>query len=410
MHRFGHPLISLLPDLSNTPVRRQVVGAMIASVVLHFVILFGIILASGLLPTPRLDFARTKPKVQELELVLPVLDPPEMQIVRPEDLLRPRPERETIDSTGLAKSEEKPKDAIFESDQDMKAASEQPGTGAAPLPTVAGKDLPFRNFTTQDVSLGSPKIAPSPEPVVAEKPLPRTPIFKPQPIPRDQASAQSSTPDKPLPKPAVTPSESAKATPPPLPEVKVPSETQIALGEKAKTTPGPVPRVVPPPIRPHPVPVPPAAKDTPQEMAKLVTPAPSPQPVTQPGFRAEQEQTRIEGSITNKGRAAVDAVKTPLGVYKRQVNAAIGSRWYYYVSQRRDMIAFGSVKVTYAITADGKIVDVKVASNTSNETLANICQQSIREAEIGPPPEEAQAAMNRDRLEFDLTFTYYDQY
>ena len=377
---------------------------MIASVALHFIILFAIVLASGLLPTPRLDFARAKPKVQELELVLPELEPLEMQIVRPEDLLKPQPQRETIDSTGLASSTEKPKDAVFESDQDMKAASEQPGTGNVPLPTLAGKDLPFTNFTSQDVSLGSPKIAPGPNAVSEVKSAPVAPIFKPQPIPRDQVNAPPVPADNPLPQPAVTPAEAAKPKPPPLPEVKTPSENQIALAEKAKPLPAPVPRVVPPPMRPHPVPVPA------QEMAKLDLAAPAPAPVAQPGFRAEQEQSRIEGSITNRGKAAVDAIKTPLGVYKRQVNAAIGSRWYYYVAQQKDMIAFGSVKVSYAITAAGKIKDVKVASNTSNQALANICQRSILEAEIGPPPEEAEAVMNRDRLELDLTFTYYDSH
>jgi len=98
----------------------------------------------------------------------------------------------------------------------------------------------------------------------------------------------------------------------------------------------------------------------------------------------------------------------PARRYRKQVNAAIGSRWYYYVKERRDLIAFGSVKVTYAITAKGKMVDVHVITNTSNESLARICEQSIREAEIGPPPEEAQAAMLDGRLEGDLTFTYYN--
>ena len=139
-------------------------------------------------------------------------------------------------------------------------------------------------------------------------------------------------------------------------------------------------------------------------MARLTTPRPLPKP----GFQAQQEKTRIDGSITNKGRAAVDAVRTPLAVYKKQVNAAIGSRWYYYVRQRRDLIAFGSVKVSYAITKDGRITDVQIINNTSNQTLASICEQSIREAEIGPPPEEAIATMVDGRLEGDLTFTYYD--
>ena len=66
-----------------------------------------------------------------------------------------------IDSTGLAKSDEAPKDPLFESDQNMKAASEKPAAGEAPLPSQDGKNLPFTAFTNQDVILGSPTVPPS---------------------------------------------------------------------------------------------------------------------------------------------------------------------------------------------------------------------------------------------------------
>lgn len=386
IHRYTHPLLSLLPDLTEVPLRRQIIGALVASVILHLLALLALVFAAGLLPTPQLSFARPQAQAQELQLVLPEPEPLEMQIVQPEDLLQARQEKPTIDSTGLAKSDEAPADAVFESDENMKAASELPASGDAPLPTVDGKVRPFTNFATQDVVLGAPTLEPAPEAPPTVKHAPATvaaKLHKPQPVPREQIEPTA-------------PAQPETAPPPPLPEVQVPSEHEIALAQKAKLT--PQPRLAIPAPRPVPTPAP-------VEMAKLTPPARA-----QPGFRAQQEQTRIEGSITNRGKAAVDAAKTPLGVYKRQVNSAIGSRWYYYVREQRDLIAFGSVKVSYAVTSGGKIVDVQVVSNTSNEALANICKRSIREAEIGPPPEEAQASMSRDRLEFDLNFTYYDQH
>ena len=128
---------------------------------------------------------------------------------------------------------------------------------------------------------------------------------------------------------------------------------------------------------------------------------------SKPGFQAQQEKTKIDGAISNRGKAAVDAVKTPLGVYKKQVNAAIGSRWYFYVRERRDLISLGSARVSYAITRDGRMTAVKVVENTANDAFARICTQSIAEAEIAPPPEEAQPVMIDGRLEGELTFTYY---
>jgi outer membrane biosynthesis protein TonB len=185
-------------------------------------------------------------------------------------------------------------------------------------------------------------------------------------------------------------------------EVIKPNNDQIAIAEKVVPKPrAPSPRLAPAQMQPRPIPEP--AKD----LAKLITPQPRPVPVPQPGFQPQLEKTKIEGSISNRGKAAVDAVKTPLAVYKKQVNAAIGSRWYFYVQQRRDLISLGSAKVAYRITPQGKITDIKIMENTSNEVFALICEQSIREAEIGPPPDEATPVMIDGRLEGELTFTYY---
>lgn len=401
LQRFTHPLLSLLPDLNNIPVRRQAVGAMIASIVLHVLLLLLLAFAASLLPAPRLDFARSKPKLQELEVTL--FETPQLEIVTPRQLLQRAEERQFIDSAGLAKSEAKPEEAIFESDQDMIAASEKAGAGDAPLPAMDGRDLPFTNFTTQDVRLGPANEPPGPE--AADPAPPAAPPAAPERLNPEQPVAKKEEPSR-DPAKDVPPVEAPKAAPPPLPKVERISPEQIAIARPDNPAPSPETGAIP--MRPLPRPVPAPVPEPPVEVARLATPPPRPQPLPRPGFQSQQERTKIDGSITNRGKAAVDAVRTPLAVYRKQVNAAIGSRWYYYVRQRRDLIAFGSVKVSYAITAAGRIVDVNIVTNTSNQTLANICQQSIREAEIGPPPEEAVASMVDGRLEGDLTFTYYD--
>jgi outer membrane biosynthesis protein TonB len=187
-------------------------------------------------------------------------------------------------------------------------------------------------------------------------------------------------------------------------EVIRPSDDQIAIAEKVVPKPAsPSPRLAPAQVQPRPIPEPAKSNNEPQEMTKMITPPPR----RTPGFQPQLEKTKIDGAISNRGKAAVDAIKTPLGVYRKQVNAAIGSRWYFYVQQRRDLISIGSAKMTYRITPQGRITDIKVAENTSNDAFAMICEQSIREAEIGPPPEEATPAMIDGRLEGELTFTYY---
>src|SRR5437016_10868450 len=51
-----------------------------------------------------------------------------------------------------------------------------------------------------------------------------------------------------------------------------------------------------------------------------------------------KDQTRISGNITNRGISSVNALGTPLGRYEKILKDSIGSRWYAYVDQKRDLI------------------------------------------------------------------------
>src|SRR5207253_769745 len=130
------------------------------------------------------------------------------------------------------------------------------------------------------------------------------PLFKSRPLPPPEMEPQKSTLEKSDPLAASTPKpQLAKATPPPLREVKEPNEDELAIAEKPKPTPGPVTRVMP--MRPRPLPVTlatpaPPAQEEPQQMAKLITPSPRQTPSPQSGYQSQQEQTKIDGSITNK--------------------------------------------------------------------------------------------------------------
>src|SRR5882724_10122561 len=55
-------------------------------------------------------------------------------------------------------------------------------------------------------------------------------------------------------------------------------------------------------------------------------------------YRRQKERTNIAGNITNRGISSVNALGTPLGRYQKIVADSIGSRWYTYVEQKRDLI------------------------------------------------------------------------
>jgi TonB family protein len=119
------------------------------------------------------------------------------------------------------------------------------------------------------------------------------------------------------------------------------------------------------------------------------------------------EKTKIEGSISNRGKASVNAVRTPLGVYTKQVSEAVGSRWYYYVGQHRDLYPVGGVKLVFKIDRQGKVRDLRIIENSSNSVFANMCEQCVREAELAPPPPDVIEAMKNETLEVPFTFTLY---
>jgi outer membrane biosynthesis protein TonB len=110
----------------------------------------------------------------------------------------------------------------------------------------------------------------------------------------------------------------------------------------------------------------------------------------QSAYRRERERTHIAGNITNHGISSVNALGTPLGRYQKIVADSIGSRWYVFVDQKRDLITIGTLRLRFDIDRSGKVKNLKITENSSNEAFANVCVQSVLEAHLPPiPPDVA---------------------
>ena len=153
LHIFLNQLSARLPDLSRVPPRKQVIGGLIASLLLHLIGLIGVTAFAFVFPDDeRPKFAQDKPSLQPLEVEL--VEPPPREEVSTFALDSPALQPPAIDSEGLAKSDVLPENPIFESDQNMIAASEVAGKGSVPLPTQMGAERSFTNFKSQRVLLG----------------------------------------------------------------------------------------------------------------------------------------------------------------------------------------------------------------------------------------------------------------
>lgn len=162
----------------------------------------------------------------------------------------------------------------------------------------------------------------------------------------------------------------------------------------------------------------PSAQPTPESKTQefaMLTSRPTPQPTVastpqrqQSSYQPYKERTRLAGSISNRGMSSVNAVGTPLGRYVKTVQDAIGSRWYAYTPQKLDLISLGTTQVTFSIDRSGRVRNLKVVSNSSNEAFANVCLQSIQEIDHQfPIPEDAAAALPPEGLEQQITFTMF---
>ena len=159
----------------------------------------------------------------------------------------------------------------------------------------------------------------------------------------------------------------------------------------------------------------PSAQPTPisksQEFAML-TSTPRPTVASTPqqprsSYQPYKERTRLAGSITNRGTSSVNAVGTPLGRYQKILFDAIGSRWYAYIEEKSDLVKLGTTRVSFAVDRTGKVRNLKVASNDSNEAFANVCLQSILDAQLPPIPEDVANALPPEGLETEISFTTF---
>src|SRR5438094_1886137 len=140
------------------------------------------------------------------------------------------------------------------------------------------------------------------------------------------------------------------------------------------------------------------------------TPAAASAVAAQPrsAYQPLKERTHISGNIINRGISSVNALGTPLGRYEKILKDAVGSRWYAYVDHKRDLINIGTLRLRFYIDRSGQVKALKIIENSSNEAFANVCLQSVLEAQLPPIPEDVANTLPSEGLEVDgFTFTIY---
>ena len=289
--------------------------------------------------------------------------PPQLTILPPEEPTPPPriPKNAPhINVDESRKSDVAPQEKTFEANENSIAAAEQAATTDNQLPGQDGKDRPFMSLDDHDYSLATKGATPEPKPTPAA-----TPEEKP-------------TPNEPA-------APTAAATPPP---------DQFALLTQTAT----------------PAPSPAETEERTEVQAPTPTPTPTPQ-ITPPSpasaYRDWQQKTIIRGGISNRGRSSVNAVGTAAGRYRKLLEDAIGSRWYYYVKTQSDLISIGTTTVTFDVASDGTVKDLRILENTANEASASVALRSIQETKFPPIPEELHDTFPDGRFTMEESFTIF---
>ena len=142
------------------------------------------------------------------------------------------------------------------------------------------------------------------------------------------------------------------------------------------------------------------------------TPTPAAQPTTTPQpvrstYQPLRQQKRMSGAISNRGPSSINAVGTPLGRYQKMLYDAVGSRWYNYVHQQSDLVSIGTAHLVFSVDRSGRVRNLKIVQNTSNESFANVCLRSVLEVQLPPIPEDVASTLPSEGLEEEMSFTMY---
>jgi TonB family protein len=124
-------------------------------------------------------------------------------------------------------------------------------------------------------------------------------------------------------------------------------------------------------------------------------------------FQEGKQQTRVDGGVAENGKTGVNASKTPLAAYMKQVSRAIGARWNQVIRSKMDALETGSVKVRFKVAMDGVVQEVVLEQSSANREFSELCLDVIRAAELDPPPPEAAPLLRKGLLEIPFTFSLY---
>lgn len=273
-------------------------------------------------------------------------------------------------------SEEVPPEAQFYSSANSRAANPDPvaETGA---PKVDGNQTLIAKTETTPLSTPGPAAPPAPQPLTSAR--------EAAPAPETAAAREAALPEAPdLPKPDAQLAD--QATP----------KVDAGIGRLAKVTPETVPALARP------------SDNTYADNAPPVRPRPR----TIAEAKARQamiagEKMKQDGGVARRGPVQLDVKGLPFGAYDEAMIAAIQSRWFSLLDERRYAGATGRVKIEFKLYQDGSVRVVEPSETTMDALFTSYCVRAVSDpAPYGRWPSDMARMIGSNLRECTITFYY----
>jgi hypothetical protein len=364
-------------------------------ITLALLVVIGLLILQSQL-SPRVAAVMRAPE-EQVVIIMAEPEPPPV----PTPLAEPEKSRPSFARTSPDQASAPPEKADFIGERDTVATSDAvPVAGAPAMPSQAGREprRPGEIETTeskvQDGTLEHDQLAQKPTP-----PTPPTPPTMAATTPPEEVRktpAQEAAPASDAPKP--TPEKSRDS-----PETMASADTPILPGDQLTERPVAEEQAPKPQIASKP----PSTMPEKTETAPPELPKPTPKPnANDPGFRGNQTKTRLSGSISRKGRSALNVANTAMGRYHSALSRAVEAEWHKNCLRYRDFITPGILTVRFVIAPDGTVRTISVVEMVdAGEVQKGFTLSSIRQAKIPPIPADLKAEIDDEPIE--LIYNFY---
>ncbi len=125
------------------------------------------------------------------------------------------------------------------------------------------------------------------------------------------------------------------------------------------------------------------------------------------GFRTESRKTRMEGTISRRGRSSLKVEATALGKYKARVNRMIETEWQRRCVMHRDHVLPGILTLRFYVDKNGRVSGLRYLDVFQASAMQKgFTMKAVQQPRLPAMPEEVIKELEGEPLEFHLNFRF----